>query len=119
MPLGLSPRLLLSYRYYPFNSPVVAHRLLSTSRSAGAAPTSHHSHGPGALTANNQHGNPYKDGPSAIDKAVHIFFFTEILRGVWRNQDLSLASKFILLGDRNVDRTGELLQTTIHYYVPL
>jgi len=27
--------------------------------------------------------NPYKDGPSAIDKAVHMFFFTEILRGMW------------------------------------
>jgi len=27
--------------------------------------------------------DPYKDGPSAIDKAVHFFFFTEILRGMW------------------------------------
>jgi len=27
--------------------------------------------------------NPYKGGPSAIDKAVHLFFFTEILRGMW------------------------------------
>jgi NADH dehydrogenase (ubiquinone) Fe-S protein 8 len=26
--------------------------------------------------------NPYKGGPSAIDKAVHLFFFTEILRGM-------------------------------------
>jgi NADH dehydrogenase (ubiquinone) Fe-S protein 8 len=26
--------------------------------------------------------NPYKDGPSAIDKAVHLFFFTEIIRGM-------------------------------------
>lgn len=25
--------------------------------------------------------NPYKGGPSAIEKAVHLFFFTEILRG--------------------------------------
>lgn len=25
--------------------------------------------------------NPYKGGPSAIDKAVHFFFLTEILRG--------------------------------------
>ena len=25
--------------------------------------------------------DPYKDGPSAIDKAVHLFFFTEIIRG--------------------------------------
>ncbi|KAF8351655.1 NADH-ubiquinone oxidoreductase 23 kDa subunit [Amanita rubescens] len=27
--------------------------------------------------------DPYKDGPSALDKAVHIFFFTEIVRGMW------------------------------------
>ncbi|OCH96009.1 Ndufs8, NADH:ubiquinone oxidoreductase 23 kd subunit [Obba rivulosa] len=27
--------------------------------------------------------DPYKDGPSAIDKAVQIFFLTEILRGMW------------------------------------
>ena len=25
--------------------------------------------------------NPYKGGPSAVDKAVHLLFFTEILRG--------------------------------------
>ncbi|KAJ7167516.1 hypothetical protein C8R46DRAFT_898901 [Mycena filopes] len=25
----------------------------------------------------------YKDGPGAVDKAVHLFFFTEILRGMW------------------------------------
>lgn len=25
--------------------------------------------------------DPYKNGPSAIDKAVHLFFLTEILRG--------------------------------------
>jgi len=27
--------------------------------------------------------NPYHGGPSAIDKAVHLFFFTEIMRGMW------------------------------------
>ncbi|KAH8094850.1 NADH-quinone oxidoreductase [Cristinia sonorae] len=27
--------------------------------------------------------DPYKGGPSAIEKAVHLFFFTEILRGMW------------------------------------
>lgn len=26
--------------------------------------------------------DPYRNGPSAIDKAVHIFFLTEILRGI-------------------------------------
>jgi len=27
--------------------------------------------------------NPYKGGPSALDKAAELFFFTEILRGMW------------------------------------
>ncbi|KAM5535479.1 hypothetical protein V8D89_010816 [Ganoderma adspersum] len=27
--------------------------------------------------------DPYKGGPSAIEKAVHLFFFTEIIRGMW------------------------------------
>ncbi|KAJ3507221.1 hypothetical protein NLJ89_g6431 [Agrocybe chaxingu] len=27
--------------------------------------------------------NPYRNGPSALDKAVHLFFFTEIIRGMW------------------------------------
>ncbi|KAJ7068576.1 NADH-quinone oxidoreductase [Mycena amicta] len=27
--------------------------------------------------------DPYKGGQSAIDKAVHLFFFTEIIRGMW------------------------------------
>lgn len=36
------------------------------------------------FTAANELGkeyDPYKDGPSALDKAVHLFFFTEIIRG--------------------------------------
>jgi NADH dehydrogenase (ubiquinone) Fe-S protein 8 len=79
------------------NSSLVSHKLLSTSRFAGAAPISHHKHdyittpidirspslGTGALSARDESGNPYKGGPSAIDKAVHLFFFTEILRGMW------------------------------------
>jgi hypothetical protein len=43
-------------------------------------------HGTGTLTAENEAGkdvNPYKGGPSAIDKAVHLFFFTEIIRGAY------------------------------------
>jgi len=29
------------------------------------------------------HVDPYKDGASALSKAVHMFFFTEIIRGMW------------------------------------
>jgi NADH dehydrogenase (ubiquinone) Fe-S protein 8 len=38
------------------------------------------------LTAKDEPGkdiDPYKGGQSAIDKAVHLFFFTEIIRGMW------------------------------------
>lgn len=40
--------------------------------------------GASRLTAADEPGkdvDPYKDGASALDKAVHLFFFTEILRG--------------------------------------
>lgn len=42
--------------------------------------------GTGTLTARDEPDkdmDPYKNGPSAIDKAVHLFFFTEIIRGMW------------------------------------
>lgn len=40
-----------------------------------------HGHGATPPPSLNSNVNPYKGGPSAIDKAVHLFFFTEILRG--------------------------------------
>ena len=43
------------------------------------APGHNHAHeGPASI---NEEVEPYKGGASAIDKAVHLFFFTEILRG--------------------------------------
>lgn len=38
---------------------------------------------PYAHTAVSDPEDPYKGGQSAIDKAVHLFFFTEIIRGVF------------------------------------
>ncbi|KAK2466043.1 hypothetical protein APHAL10511_001685 [Amanita phalloides] len=69
-------------------------RLLSASSSSHAqhahpsqGPTSNldeHSHRHTAVyDAHVREVDPYKDGPSALDKAVHIFFFTEIIRGMW------------------------------------
>ncbi|KAI5117315.1 hypothetical protein M0805_000441 [Coniferiporia weirii] len=40
-----------------------------------------HNHPSGPVSSTDV--NPYKNGKSAIDKAVHLFFFTEILRGMW------------------------------------
>jgi len=37
---------------------------------------------PHKYTAVSDPEDPYKGGQSAIDKAVHIFFFTEIIRGL-------------------------------------
>ncbi|KAJ7774126.1 NADH-quinone oxidoreductase [Mycena olivaceomarginata] len=40
-------------------------------------------HPPANSTPRATSSTPTKAGPSAIDKAVHLFFFTEILRGMW------------------------------------
>jgi len=87
----------------PRASAMLAHRMLSTtSRLSAQDPLLKDSQGPdhlrdpvaprspgiktAMLSAADEPGkdfDPYKDGPSAIDKAVHLFFFTEILRGMW------------------------------------
>lgn len=41
--------------------------------------------------------NPYKGGPSALEKAVHLFFFTEIIRGIYRIYKWSTEHKDWLL----------------------
>lgn len=46
--------------------------------------------------------NPYKGGPSAIDKAVHLFFFTEIIRG---GSCLAMCSGRRVQCRRHVDRS--------------
>lgn len=43
--------------------------------------------GSGMASAGDEPGkevDPYKDGPSALDKAAHLFFFTEIIRGAYK-----------------------------------
>lgn len=69
-------------------SVIVAPRLLSTNSSQRAQPVHSsnaqisHSHSRAASTnASGDYVDPYKGGPSAIEKAVHLFFFTEIMRG--------------------------------------
>ncbi|GLB34053.1 putative oxidoreductase [Lyophyllum shimeji] len=99
----LQPRLLISPRTTAVRSAVLAHRLLSSSTralaqhtqgptrsnspdalSSGLGKSLHHVPSPETVyDAQGKEVNPYKDGPSSIDKAVHLFFFTEILRGMW------------------------------------
>jgi NADH dehydrogenase (ubiquinone) Fe-S protein 8 len=95
IPLGLSPRLALIARPSSWKLALAAHRQISTTRCSHAehAPKDHlpqpslrSPSGTGTLSAKDEPGNyvnPYKDGPGALDKAVHLFFFTEIIRGMW------------------------------------
>jgi NADH dehydrogenase (ubiquinone) Fe-S protein 8 len=95
--VGLSHRLLTPQRSAALRSAFITYRNISSSRCSHAEPLNKHAslEGPvrirspadtGTLTAQDEadkHTDSYKDGPSAIDKAVHLFFFTEILRGMW------------------------------------
>jgi len=68
--------------------------------------------------------DPYKNGPSALDKAAELFFFTEILRGTcnlcphslhcisWNVDGLTAKGVF-----RNVGCGRANLPTAIHYHV--
>lgn len=69
--------------------------------------------------------DPYHGGPSAIEKAVHLFFFTEIIRGSYTLP--SLGHLFMSHRPfrrnynyyRNVDCLGTVLPTTLYHYVPI
>ncbi|KAI0346854.1 NADH-quinone oxidoreductase [Trametopsis cervina] len=75
-------------------STLIAQRLISSSSRIQAQPVDHKpkSHldpappprSPSILaTSPGENKDPYHGGPSAIEKAVHLFFFTEIIRGMW------------------------------------
>ncbi|KAF8969418.1 Ndufs8, NADH:ubiquinone oxidoreductase 23 kd subunit [Flammula alnicola] len=98
--LGLQPRLVLTARANPALSALVARRLISNSSCSHAQHDNkqtlehltsgigeRHSHNahvlPREVDAQGNELNPYRHGPSALDKAVHLFFFTEIIRGMW------------------------------------
>ncbi|KAI9574783.1 Ndufs8, NADH:ubiquinone oxidoreductase 23 kd subunit [Boletus coccyginus] len=95
--VGLSHRLLTPQRSTALRSALITHRSISSTRCSLGEPLDRHVslEGPvkirsppdtGTLTAQGEpdkHTDSYKGGPSAIDKAVHLFFFTEILRGMW------------------------------------
>ncbi|PVG00483.1 putative NADH-ubiquinone oxidoreductase 23 kDa subunit precursor [Serendipita vermifera] len=76
-----------TYATSPANSP------LDKSHSQGYQPpymAEHHVKSPGSGTATagadkvpGAQINPYKDGPSALDKAMSMFLFTELVRGMW------------------------------------
>jgi NADH dehydrogenase (ubiquinone) Fe-S protein 8 len=61
--------------------------------------------------------NPYKGGPSALDKAMQLFFFTEILRGACPNFTFRIFKLTLFHNARDVGRSGTVFQTTIHDHV--
>ncbi|KAF9448244.1 NADH-ubiquinone oxidoreductase 23 kDa subunit [Macrolepiota fuliginosa MF-IS2] len=94
--VGLQPRFVVAATRLPHTNPLFARRLLSSSVCSHAqhAPSgglqsnleekvNRHQHSPAQHDVHVVEANPYRNGPSAIDKAVHLFFFTEILRGMW------------------------------------
>ncbi|KAI0796935.1 NADH-quinone oxidoreductase [Abortiporus biennis] len=104
MAAGPSARVIAARFANSPSSSIIARRLLSnaTPRLAAADPHKHvHSHGhpdyiqdvidprspplniPLPTDKNPDVHDPYHGGPSALEKAVHIFFFTEIIRGMW------------------------------------
>lgn len=127
--LGLSPRILAKQRSKTLSSSIVAYRNIHSSCCSHASPLESSGRlggpvkspplGAGSLTAKDEPGkdiDPYKDGQSAIDKAVHLFFFTEIIRGMCFEDNYSELLHDLL---RNVDRYGEFLQATLHDHVPV
>ena len=66
----------------------------------------------------------YSKGPSALDKASQLFFFTEIVRGesslfgIYSSIEQG-SEENVELTDRNVDCIGAILQTTIYNHVPI
>ncbi|KAG9317357.1 Ndufs8, NADH:ubiquinone oxidoreductase 23 kd subunit [Chiua virens] len=88
-----SHRLLTPQHATVLRAALISYRGISSTRCSHAEPVNklldspHKIRSPpatGTLTAQDEpekHTDSYKDGPSAIDKAVHLFFFTEILRG--------------------------------------
>ncbi|KAG6336589.1 hypothetical protein ID866_2498 [Astraeus odoratus] len=96
--VGISSRLLNVQRSTALRSLPIAYRNISSSRCVHAEPLGKPGRlegpetikspplGTGTLTARDEPDkdfDPYKGGPNAIDKATHLFFFTEIIRGMW------------------------------------
>ncbi|KAF4619996.1 hypothetical protein D9613_005280 [Agrocybe pediades] len=99
--LGLQPRLTFSLPANSTRNAFIARRLISNTSSSNAQHANsrnqqeqlssrvdeRHSHSahilPQEVDAQGNQLNAYRHGPSALDKAVHLFFFTEIIRGMW------------------------------------
>jgi NADH dehydrogenase (ubiquinone) Fe-S protein 8 len=114
--VGLQPRIAFAARHSFPRSPLVSRRLISNSacshadypsRSSSLSSgindrTSHAPSLPREYDAQGHELNPYRNGPSALDKAVHLFFFTEIIRGMCQLTGTQINESFHICL-RNVD----------------
>ena len=74
--------------------PLASRTISSTSRVQARVVKPLPSSIPNPATPHQEAVNPYAGGPSAIDKAVHFFFLTELLRGA--SPDTTLAQGHLL-----------------------
>ncbi|KAI0692271.1 NADH-quinone oxidoreductase [Cytidiella melzeri] len=95
--VGISSARLVATRLATPTSTLFPRRLLSSSSSSQAQPVDPFrsqtkdylpepvapKSPPLSRTLPGENKDPYHGGPSAIEKAVHLFFFTEIIRGMW------------------------------------
>jgi NADH dehydrogenase (ubiquinone) Fe-S protein 8 len=131
-PLGLSTRLSLSPATGTPSISLVGLRHFAASRRTLQAQPAHESAnhlrsprlGTGVYSARDEldkYVNPYEGGPSALEKAAHIFFFTEIVRGsfMFTVQVLSSVSDLALSPHhpRNVASLGTVLPSSIYDHV--
>ena len=107
--VGLQPRIAFA-RHVLSRSSLVSRRLISNSTCSHAEHASRPpsltsginertSHAPSHSREYDAHGHeldPYRNGPSALEKAVHLFFFTEIIRGASIGRHLQVNDESVL-----------------------
>ena len=127
--LGLSTRLLLSRATGTPSIALLSLRHFSTSRRTLQAQPAHTSSddstksprlGTGVYSARDEPGkyvNPYEGGPSALEKAAHLFFFTEIVRGAFTLLPMSFPPYLNGHCPRHVASLGTIFSSPIHNHV--
>jgi hypothetical protein len=127
--LGLSTRPLIPQATGTASISLVSLRHISTSqRTSEAQPAHNHSHdsanhvrspqlGTGIYSAPGKYVNPYAGGPSALEKAAHLFFFTEIVRGSFNVAVYVVSDVPTHHDSRHVASPGTVLPSPIHNHV--
>jgi hypothetical protein len=121
--VGLSTRLLLSRATGTPSITLLSLRHFSTSRRTLQAQPAHKSSDDsrtGVHSARDEPGkyvNPYEGGQSALEKAAHLFFFTEIVRGAFTLSPMLFPRHLNGHFPRHVASLGTILPSPIHNHV--